>query len=85
MNGGRRMMLDARNRFPWSERDIAYLDQAKAKRVPHKTIARKLKRTPRAIDQKWAVLRAHRAEELQLLEKVQAEAREPELLVEGRR
>lgn len=72
-------VLDARNRYPWTPEEEAFLCQAKRKHTPHKVISRELQRTPRAIDQKWAVLTKHRMEELELLERVRAEAANLEL------
>jgi hypothetical protein len=71
-------MLDARNRYPWHADEDAFLCAAKKRRVPHKVIARELQRSPRAIDQHWAVLQKHRQEELELLAKVRKEALLPE-------
>lgn len=77
-------MIDARNRFPWDPDELAFLASAKAQRISHKAIARRLQRTPRAIDQKWALLK-QRAEELELLGKVMAESLKPEMHPEGGR
>lgn len=74
------MILDARNRYPWTPEEEAFLRQEKHKRTPHKVISRELQRTPRAIDQHWAVLQKHRQEELELLKRVRIEARSLEWL-----
>lgn len=76
------MICDARNRYPWTPEEESFLCTSKRNRIPHKTIARELQRTPRAIDQKWSILQKHRVEELELLEKVRAEAASLELLPE---
>lgn len=78
-------VLDARNRYPWTPEEEAFLRQEKHKRTPHKVISRELQRTPRAIDAHWAILTRHREEELELLERVKAEAACFERYPEGRR
>jgi len=48
---------DIRHRYPWTEADERALALSKARRVPHKLIARTLQRTPRAIDQHVAKMK----------------------------
>jgi len=76
--------LDARHRHPWTPRDEAILVRAKRKGERHKIIARKLKRTPRSVDQHVSrlrdrgVLAQHRNEEIELLKKVRRESLQPD-------
>ena len=72
--------MTAHHRFPWSPKEDAYVIRAKRSGVRHKVIARKLQRTPRAVDQHVArmkelgFLAMRRREELELLAKLEAEA-----------
>jgi hypothetical protein len=76
--------MTAHNRFPWTPAEEATLIQHKRAGTRHKIIARELQRTPRAVDQQVARMRehgklaTHRREEMDLLEKVEAEALQPE-------
>jgi len=83
--------LDLRDRFPWTEAEQAYVVAAKRGHVRHKAMARTLRRSPRAIDQKVArmkelgLLKMHEREEIELVEILLAEAALPEWYPEGRR
>lgn len=75
------MSADARHRYPWHPTEEAFIRQAKLARpkVPHKAIARHLKRSPRSVDQHVArmkelgLLAMHEAEEQELLDRLEAE------------
>lgn len=77
-------MLDAHHRYPWTPQDERFLIAAKRERYDHKSIARTLRRTPRSIDQKVkrlegaGILLRVRKEELKQLDKLLAEAIQPD-------
>ena len=77
-------MTPARQRFPWTPEEERYVRQAYQARTGHKLIARRLNRTPRAVDQQIArmkergLLKMHEAEEAQLLSRLEREAATPE-------
>jgi transposase len=72
--------VQARHRYPWTEREERLLIRAKREGVSHKAIARRLKRTPRSVDQHVARMREYgrlaqyRSEELDLLKRLEREA-----------
>lgn len=73
------------HRYPWSPAEEAYVVQAKRARVRHKVMARELQRTPRSVDEHIArmkergLIEMHEAEEADVLRRVEAEARTPEM------
>lgn len=79
---------DTRHRYPWSDADERFLIAAKRKRFAEKDIAFLLKRSTYSVHEKArklkesGVLLCHREEELDLLERLLAEAQEPEVLGE---
>lgn len=80
--------LDARRRYPWTDADERFLIAAKRERFADKDIAHVLQRTVTSIGEKARKLResgillCHREEEIDLLGRLLAEAKELELLGE---
>lgn len=74
-----------RHRYPWTPEDDATLIALKADGASHKEIARELNRSPRSVDQMVAkfkevgLLKIHRREELDLLNRVLAESTMPDV------
>jgi len=77
-------IIDARHRYPWTEADERFLIAAKRARFGDKDIAHALKRTPTSVGEKARKLReagvllCHREEEIDLLERLMAEAQQPD-------
>lgn len=77
-------IIDKRSRYPWTEADERFLIAAKRHRFCDKDIANILQRSPNSVGEKARKLRdagvllCHREEEIDLLERLLDEAKQPE-------